>query len=384
MSRKSIELYFHIPFCARKCLYCDFLSAPADASVQDAYMEALLRETRQRAKEYGTYVVDTIFIGGGTPSVVDAGWITELMQTVRDGFVLAKEPEITLEVNPGTVDADKLSSYYGAGINRLSIGLQSAENEELKYLGRIHSWEDFLETYRLAREAGFTNINVDLMSALPGQTLATYRSTLTKVLGLTPQPEHISAYSLIVEEGTPFADMDAKGQLQLPDEESERSMYELTRELLAECGFERYEISNYAKAGYACRHNAGYWRRVNYLGLGIGAASMVDNVRFQNKSALQEYIASPLNCRCEEQTLSKREQMEEFMFLGLRMTAGVSEQEFAKDFGETMEGVYGAVIEKNLGDGLLQYEGEGETRRLSLTEKGLSLSNYVMAQFLFD
>lgn len=384
MNKKKIELYFHIPFCVKKCLYCDFLSAPADASTQDAYMEALLREIKGRASEYKEYTVDTVFIGGGTPSVVDVKWIERLMEMVRGLFSVAEEAEITMEVNPGTVDGDKLNRYFHAGINRLSIGLQSGNNEELKRLGRIHTWEDFLTTYHLAREIGFCNINVDVMSALPGQDTESYTASLRKIMALKPRPEHISAYSLIVEEGTPFAEMAEQGNLPLPDEDSERQMYEDTAGILGEYGYKRYEISNYAQDNYACRHNCGYWKRTDYVGFGIGAASLVDNVRFWNAENLQAYLNHPLGCRCEEAVLSRKEQMEEFMFLGLRMTEGVSEKDFCEAFGQSMNQVYGDVIAKNISDHLLQYKEipeEGD-RRLSLTARGMDISNYVMAQFL--
>lgn len=385
MKENRLELYFHIPFCVKKCLYCDFLSAPADASAQDAYMEALLRETRERAAAYRAYTVDTVFIGGGTPSVVKAVWMERLLETVREHFTVAANAEITMEMNPGTVDARKLASYRKAGINRLSIGLQSADDGELKRLGRIHTWQEFRETYGLARQLGFTNINVDVMSALPGQSREAYEATLEKVLRLVPQPEHISAYSLIVEEGTPFAKMQERGLLELPDEESERWMYEQTGRLLADHGYRRYEISNYAKPGFACRHNCGYWRRKTYVGFGIGAASLVDNVRFRNDNDFQAYVEKPLGRRCDRQELSTEEQMEEFMFLGLRMTEGVSPEDFRTQFGQSMETVYKAVIEKNIGDGLLQYRESAEAgcRCLSLTAAGTDVSNYVMAQFLF-
>ena len=383
---KKLELYFHIPFCVRKCLYCDFLSAPAAEETKDAYMEALLQEIRGRAETFREYLVDTVFIGGGTPSVVNALWIERLLETVYQCFSVSEKAEISIEVNPGTVDGEKLYRYFAAGVNRLSIGLQSANDEELKGLGRIHSWQEFLETYRLAVEAGFCNINVDIMSALPGQSTDSYCLTLEKVLKLTPQPAHISAYSLIVEEGTPFAEMDKKGALQLPDEECERQMYKRTEEMLKRHGYERYEISNYAKEGYACRHNCGYWRRVEYAGFGIGAASLVDNKRFQNGRSLADYLANPLGCRGHIQELSEKEQMEEFLFLGLRMTEGVEENGFWDAFGKTLTEVYGAVIEKNIADGLLEYRNPeaDRGRRLVLTERGLDISNYVMTQFLFD
>ncbi len=379
----KLELYFHIPFCVSKCLYCDFLSAPANHAVQDAYMEALIKETVCRAGEYREYLVDTIFIGGGTPSAVDAEWIGKLLSVVYRDFHVSDKAEITMEVNPGTVEADRLKQYKKAGVNRLSIGLQSADNEELKRIGRIHSWEDFERTYRLVRQAGFVNVNVDVMSALPGQNVDSYRSTLQKILALNPQLEHISAYSLIVEEGTPFYRMQEEGKLLLPDEDEERLMYEQTERILAQAGYERYEISNYAKKGYECRHNFGYWRRTDYVGFGIGAASLVRETRFQNENSLSKYLDNPLECRSAALQLDENDCMEEFMFLGLRMTAGVSMGEFEKRFGRSMEDVYREVIRKNCADGLLSVrECEDGDRRGALTKRGLDLSNYVMAQFL--
>lgn len=344
-----------------------------------------MRETRERADAYRAYTVDTIFIGGGTPSVVRAVWMERLLETVREHFTVTANAEITMEMNPGTVDAGKLASYRKAGINRLSIGLQSADDGELKRLGRIHTWKEFRETYDLVRQMGFANINVDVMSALPGQSRESYEATLEKVLRLVPQPEHISAYSLIVEEGTPFAEMQERGLLELPNEESERWMYEQTGRLLSDYGYRRYEISNYAKPGFACKHNCGYWQRKDYVGFGIGAASLVDNVRFRNEDDYQAYVEDPLGRRCEWQELSAEEQMEEFMFLGLRMTAGVSLHKFREQFGCDIEEVYGSVIEKNIADGLLQYHEREKTdgRWLLLTPRGIDISNYVMAQFLF-
>lgn len=382
---KNLELYFHIPFCVRKCNYCDFLSAPASREVQEAYMAALFSEAEGRAQEYADYQVVSVFIGGGTPSVVEAKWIVGLMELVQEKYQLAEDAEITIEVNPGTVSGEMLQAYRQSGINRLSIGLQSANDEELKALGRIHTYEQFLETYHGARAAGFQNINVDIMSALPGQTVRSYRESLNAVLALELQPEHISAYSLIVEEGTPFAEWAEEGRLDVPDEDTERFLYEETKRILGENGFERYEISNYAKAGYECRHNLGYWRRENYVGFGIGAASMVENCRFSNDCDLQRYLREPLDCRSERQHLSVKEQMEEVMFLGLRMTKGISERQFAESFACTLENVYGEVIQSNMQNGLLCYRMcESAERCLALTEKGLDVSNYVMAQFLLD
>ena len=386
-SKKELELYFHIPFCVRKCLYCDFLSAPADEGTKAQYMDALIRETRERAGDYRDYRVVSVFVGGGTPSTVPESLLEKLLEAVRESFELAETAEITMEVNPGTVNEEKLRRCREAGVNRLSIGLQSADDRELAVIGRIHTYGQFLETYYTARDCGFSNINVDLMSALPGQTLGSYLGTLEKVLALKPAPEHISAYSLIVEEGTPFYEMERKGILRIPDEECDRLMYAKTEELLGKEGYHRYEISNYAKPGYECRHNCGYWRRREYLGLGIGAASLIGNLRFRNGDSLEAYLDHPTGLREELQELTVEERMEEFMFLGLRMTEGVSVSAFQAVFGESMEKIYGNVIKKNLEDGLLEYREtdkwtETGGRRLALTKRGIDVSNMVMAEFL--
>lgn len=374
----ELELYLHIPFCVKKCNYCDFLSAPADRETMEAYLRALQQELKGRTREAENYEVTSVFVGGGTPSLLEGESIVELFAALRENYRLREDAEITLEANPGTVDKKKLEAYRRAGINRLSIGLQSGDDDELKALGRIHNYDQFLESYRLARGAGFTNINVDLMSALPGQTVGGYRRSLEKVLELSPLPEHISAYSLILEEGTPFYEQSKKGELALPGEEEDREMYRLTGEYLGKAGYERYEISNYARKGYACRHNIGYWRRKNYLGFGIGAASLMENRRFMNGRDLREYLQAPLNAREAEEALTIREQMEEMMFLGLRLMQGVSLKQFEDTFGRKLEAVYGEVVERNRRDGLLCLK-EGW---IFLTERGIDLSNYVMAQFL--
>ena len=353
--KKELELYFHIPFCVRKCFYCDFLSAPGDENVKREYMEALLTETMGSAFRYGDYEVVSIFIGGGTPSTVPADCLEQLMEAVRTHYRLAEGAEVTMEVNPGTVSEEVLARFRRAGINRLSIGLQSGDDELLKAIGRIHTWGQFLESYDAARRAGFDNVNVDIMSTLPGQTLSGYRDTLHKVLSLKPPPEHISAYSLILEEGTVLFEKYEKGELALPDEDTDREMYRETKAILARAGYKRYEISNYAKDGYECRHNCGYWKRKNYVGFGIGAASLVENVRFHNGADLKAYLAEPLGCTEDIQRLGEQEQMEEFLFLGLRMTEGVSCRDFAGLFGRRLEEIYGEVIRKNLRDGLLRY-----------------------------
>lgn len=388
----ELALYFHIPFCLKKCNYCDFLSFGADSPLADGktkarYMDSLLRETVMRAEDYGDYRVASVFIGGGTPSTVNPEFLSELLAVVRKNYSLAEEAEITVEVNPGTVDERTLHCYRQAGVNRLSIGLQSADSKELAVLGRVHTYGEFLGAYYIARRCGFSNVNVDIMSALPGQTLNGYLDTLDKVLALQPQPEHISAYSLILEEGTVLWEQAERGELELPDEETDREMYSETKRILQKAGYVRYEISNYAKPGYECRHNCGYWHRKNYAGFGIGAASLIENERYKNGEDLGAYLVNPTGCRTDRQVLSVSEQMEEFMFLGLRMTSGISAEEFAACFGRNPEDVYGEVIRKNIRDGLLKWteglSGNSSDRRLALTEKGLDLANYVMAQFLF-
>lgn len=365
----GLGIYIHIPFCVRKCLYCDFLSAPADWQTQERYVKLLLDEIERESVKYRVYSVDTIFFGGGTPSVLPPEQIVGILNTVRTCFRVNKGAEITIEVNPGTVSEEALRRYHLAGINRLSIGAQSVLEKELKRLGRIHTPEQFLQTAASARQAGFDNINVDIMSALPEQTLPDYCQSMEQVLKL--QPEHISAYSLIIEEGTPFYEM----PLTLPDEDTDREMYRYTGEILRENGYHRYEISNYARPGYECRHNTAYWRRYPYVGFGAGAASMVDNVRWKNSDMITHMWEKE-----EIQKLTRSEQMEEFMFLGLRMTAGVDRQGFYRQFAVTIEDVYGEILLKMEQNGLLELDGQW----IRLTEKGLDVSNYVMAEFLLS
>lgn len=384
---KELELYFHIPFCVRKCLYCDFLSAPAGGETKRRYMEALIREAESKRNTGQGRRVVSVFLGGGTPSVAETGQLEELLETVKEGYCLAPSAEMTVEINPGTADREKLRRYRKAGLNRLSIGLQSADDRMLMALGRIHTWKEFLETYHGAREEGFENINVDLMSALPGQSVENYRETLDRVLSLDPPPEHISAYSLILEPGTAFYRMAQEGKLQLPDEDTDREMYHMTKRILQRAGYERYEISNYAREGRQCLHNWGYWIGRDYLGMGLGASSLSDNTRYKNTCDLKRYLADPGGCREEVQVLSPKDRMEEFLFLGLRLTQGVDVSRFARLFGRSMDEVYGDVIRKNIRDGLLRKyvcgEGEeGARERLALTQRGLDVSNYVMSQFL--
>ncbi len=379
---RPLEIYIHIPFCVRKCNYCDFLSGPSTAEERQEYVKSLCQKIRGRRELAEAYCVTSIFVGGGTPSLLETDLMEEIFMALWSTFSFAPDVEITLEMNPGTVTAEKLAAYRKLGINRLSIGLQSADDRELKTLGRIHTWEDFLKTWRMVREAGFMNVNVDLMSGIPGQTLKSWQKTLRSTADLGP--EHISAYSLIIEEGTPFYDLygpDApadrqadspagnidKGSLQLlplPDEDTERQMYYDTKEILEGYGYHRYEISNYAKPGYECRHNLGYWERTEYLGFGVSAASLVDNRRWVEGE--------------EPESLSLKDQMSEFMFLGLRKMQGVSRAVFQDTFGQRMEDVYGNVIADMEEKNLLE-EADGYVR---LTDRGIDISNYVMSEFV--
>lgn len=411
MNNNNLEIYIHTPFCVKKCAYCDFLSFPANTNTQIQYVHALLNEIRFYGERMGGYQVSTIYIGGGTPSWLEPELLVAIMDQVYNSFHVREDAEVSIECNPGTVTTAKLEAYRRAGINRLSIGLQSANNEELKMLGRIHTYEQFLKTYELARNAGYTNINVDLMSGLPHQSAESFADTLQKVIRL--KPEHISAYSLIIEKGTPFYEkykfdmvrQEAGMQTELlPTEDDVYKMLKLTQLVLAKAGYDRYEISNYAKPGYECRHNIGYWTRENYLGLGLGAASLVDNVRYSNTRELDEYtaichdltilppevfapedgMAAPernwfgSNLHTEATVVSRKGQMEEFMFLGLRMTDGIARDEFEHNFGMPIEAAYVQVLPELQAQGLIEKR-EG---RIYLTDRGMDVANYVMAQFL--
>lgn len=380
----SISIYIHIPFCIKKCKYCDFLSAPAKKTVQEEYLLALKQEMIGEAEKYKDYTVKTVYIGGGTPSVVDPDGLCGIIKKLFEYYRVEEDAELSMEINPGTVNPDSLQKYRKAGINRLSIGLQSTHNRELELLGRIHTYEDFLIAYENARKAGFENINVDLMGALPGQSLTDYEESLKRVISL--KPEHISTYSLIVEENTEFykiygeekekIERTGEGYGILPSEETEREMAALAETMLTKEGYRHYEISNYAKEGKACKHNIVYWKRGNYIGFGLGAASLFENTRFTNTKNLTDYLKNPVDKR-EVEKLSVKDCMEEFMFLGLRMYEGVNDSDFIDCFGKSMYTCYKAVIDKNKEEGLLMGR-----ENLRLTDKGFCFANYIMAQFL--
>lgn len=382
-TNKDFEIYIHIPFCVKKCNYCDFLSFQADSKMIESYIDALVKEIH--VKSIVDAEADTVFIGGGTPSILKPEYIEVIMSELRSCFMIKEKAEITIEVNPGTVTTENAHTFVRNGINRVSIGLQSAQDAELQKLGRIHTWQQFLDSYNILREEGFNNINVDIMSGLPLQSVEMYEDTINKVCMLSP--EHISAYSLIVEEDTPFYNMynqdDGILTEELPDEEEERCQYYMTGRILNSYGYKRYEISNYSKSGFECRHNIGYWKRKPYIGIGLGAASLYNEKRFNNTSDIEKYLENSVYTEQiieDIQILSVKEQMEEYMFLGLRMTEGVSRNSFMEKFGYDMDKIYGNVISKYNKIGMIDVRGD----RVFLTEKGIDVSNVIFADFLSD
>jgi oxygen-independent coproporphyrinogen-3 oxidase len=414
-TKEDLRLYIHIPFCVKKCNYCDFLSGPANEQGIKSYFDALYKEIRSYKNRTRDYIVSSVFIGGGTPSFVDSAYISRTLDEIKDVFELSldHEPEITIEINPGTmsteddshIDRKKLMDYKRAGINRLSFGLQSTHDHELVLLGRIHTYQEFLDNYRIAREVGFNNINIDLMSALPGQTVRLWEENLIRIAKLNP--EHISAYSLIIEPQTPFYNIygpEGDKKDELPSEETDRLIYAMTKEILLSYGYRRYEISNYAREGFECRHNIAYWEGTSYLGLGLGSASLINKTRFNNTDSLNDYmklidshhnnIMSTTSDRRENPdlmfdyfgirkdivSLTKNQQMEEFMFLGLRKTDGVSKTEFRNKFDIPMDAIYNKQLAKLKKEGLISVGKD----YVSLTDFGIDISNMVLAEFLFD
>ncbi|MCQ2493401.1 MAG: radical SAM family heme chaperone HemW [Lachnospiraceae bacterium] len=384
--KRELELYIHIPFCVKKCAYCDFLSAAADEKSRFVYMNALKKEIAKKGKSIKQTTVTSVFVGGGTPTVLSGEMLVDLLECVKASFDVDDNAEITFECNPGTADYDKLKRCREAGYNRISIGLQSAQDDELKRLGRIHDYAAFEATYRYAVECGFDNINVDLMSAIPGQTMESIDDSLDRLLALNPKPTHISSYSLILEEGTLFWSMDEAGELELPDEDTERAMHWRIIDRLEQEGYREYELSNLAIPGYECKHNIGYWIRKDYIGLGLGAASLYNGKRQSNTRSMDEYLAYYNNDEGEEEPLSedimltKADETEEFMFLGLRLTEGISTRLFKDIFGADINDIYGEVIRKNIELGLLETADD----YLRLTRKGQDLANYVFSQFILE
>lgn len=378
--REKLSLYIHIPFCAKKCLYCDFPSWQGCESYFEDYTESLLNEIKNGERIYSDYDISTIFIGGGTPTVLSPKLLGKITDAVLERYNVESNAEITSEANPGTVDGYKLKEMKAMGINRLSFGVQAWQNNILKALGRIHDRETFLKNLDEAKNAGFENINCDLMFSLPNQTFKDWMETLENFSKLDIQ--HISAYSLIVEDGTPFKKMQEEGRLLLPDEETDRKMYSAANEILAKNGFERYEISNFAKKGFESRHNITYWETRSYIGFGLGSHSYFQAERYNNTYDLKEYIAAngdAKKLRENKEILTDKEKEEEFMFMGLRMKKGISTDEFSRRFGRDIYSVYGEKIEELLDEKLI----EKKENRIMLTERGTDVSNIVFERFIF-
>ena len=389
---KQLGIYVHIPFCVRKCAYCDFLSFEGKADKHGPYIGGLNREVDIIFDKFGIpenndYEVASIYFGGGTPSSIKESYVCDLLCKLKSVLPMAEYPEITLEANPGTLSMEKLIAYRDAGFNRLSMGLQSADNAELNFLSRIHTFEEFKENFLTAYELGFRNINVDLMTALPYQSEYNLNTTLDALFDLSIRPTHISAYSLIVEPGTEFfekfGERNEDGKytgpmgMAMPSEAQERAMYYLVRNRLIREGYRQYEISNFSYPGFESIHNSAYWTRQDYIGLGLGASSCINNVRYKNTTDLDKYIENP-RLIDEEIKLDEKARMEEFMFLGLRRTEGVSTYDFSTIFGKSMENVYSANLNKLMDEGLLMYD----NGRYMLTEAGIDYGNYCFSQFL--
>lgn len=380
--KQTLGIYIHIPYCVRKCNYCDFLSLPLgeteDCNGREAYVMQLLQEIQKPWKiPENPVTVDTVYIGGGTPSVLSISQISSIISQLRKQWKVHPQAEITMEGNPGTVDRQGLMQYREMGINRLSMGIQSAVDHELQALGRIHTFSQAKQAVEWAKEAGFTNISVDLMSAIPGQTLESYEFSLHQILNLEPQ--HISSYSLIIEEGTPF--YEKYWQKPPVDEETDRRMYEMTGEILEANGYRRYEISNYAKPGYESRHNTKYWTGKDYLGIGLGASSKIGRFRIQNERELSRYlqnIQEHKRVSYIEETLTKEEEEKEYFILGLRCTRGVSLKQFVQCFGREALAGYEETIRRICELGLAKRQGE----MLALTKKGIDVSNLIFEMFL--
>ena len=376
----DIALYIHIPFCLRKCAYCDFASYPGMLKGAQAYLEALTLELHAQAERFAACRVKTVFIGGGTPTLLSAAQIQQLLRDARACFPFAPDAEITMEGNPGTLTAENLAGSREAGVNRLSLGMQAAQDRLLEMLGRIHRLRDVEEAVRLARAAGFDNLNLDLIYGLPGQSQDDWLATLQTALSLSP--EHLSCYALIVEEGTRLALALQEGRLApLPDEETERAMYAAAIDTAEGAGFLQYELSNFALPGFECRHNLIYWECEPYLGVGCAAHSYMEGRRFGNTDHVGTYLAALRAGRSAENTcevLAREERIFERAMLGLRLTRGLDEARFARDFGVTPAAYWGAKLERLIGAGLLIRQGN----YLRLTRRGMDVQNAVLVELM--
>jgi len=376
---KTIGLYIHVPFCKSKCYYCDFNSFAGKDELVEPYFKALTDEIRLYAGRLKDCRIKTVFIGGGTPSCVEGRYIYETLNSCWQYFNVEQDAEVSIEANPGTLTHEKLILYKAAGINRLSMGLQAWQDRLLKGVGRIHNVGDFIENYDLARKAGFDNINADLIFGLPGQTMRDWEESVINVSKIGVN--HVSCYSLKVEEGTVFGDRLASGDLTPVDEDLDREMYHFAVDKLSEKGFNHYEISNFAKPGFKCRHNLIYWEAEEYVGIGAGAHSYFEGKRFNNKYGIEEYISSILSREFPAeniQTISREESMSEFMILGLRLVDGISMNEFKARFEKDVFDVFGKQISKLIKKGLIRLDGD----RLKLTKIGLDLANMAFVEFV--
>lgn len=375
----EIGIYIHIPFCKAKCNYCDFNSFADKNEFIPEYFNALKKEISSYVDRIKQYTVKTIFIGGGTPSLVEYKYICELIEFCKIELKISETAEISIETNPGTLDEIKLSNYKKVGINRLSIGLQAWQDNLLHSLGRIHSKDEFLESYYKAKKAGFNNINLDLIFGIPGQTMNDWEETIDNVINL--KPAHLSCYSLKVEEGTRFGDMYESGDLVLLDDELDRDMYHYAIERLSKAGYKHYEISNFALEDSECKHNLIYWKSEEYIGLGAGAHSYFNGERYNNEYEINNYMSSILNkgnANENSQIINKRDCISEFMFLGLRLIKGINANEFKNKFDEDLFDLFGnqlKILEKK---GMLIIDKD----RIWLTPLGIDLSNQVFIEFI--
>lgn len=381
----ELGIYIHIPFCKQKCYYCDFVSYSNKCSEVKEYIESLKKEIEEF--DFSNYKVTSIYIGGGTPSYIDSIYIVEILSELKEklkcNLIEFKDIEITIEVNPGTVDTKKLNDYKKSGINRLSIGLQSTKNDILKKIGRIHTYQEFLEIYKLARETGFKNINIDLMIGVPGQKIGDLKNTLQDIIKL--EPEHISVYSLIIEENTPIEKMLENGEIKLPDEDLERNMYWYVKNTLELNGYNHYEISNFAKLGKESRHNLNCWNQEEYIGFGVAAHSYLNDIRFSNTINVEEYIQHIENNRKEEniqieESQSLEDKKNEFMMLGFRKIQGVDIARFKEKFIDNPIFLYREKLNKLVEEGLI----EVDLNHIKLTNKGIDLANLVFEEFVDD
>lgn len=374
---KELGMYVHIPFCKQKCSYCDFISYCDKNDLIEKYIKALKQEIENSS--VNEYEISTIYIGGGTPSYIESKYISEILKTIKQKYNISRNVEITIEVNPGTSTKEKLRDYVEAGINRISIGLQSCNNNLLKMIGRIHTYEEFLSTYKLAREVGFKNINVDLMIGLPNQTLDDVKKSLEEISKLNP--EHISVYSLIVEEGTPIEKEIAKGQLKLPNEELEREEYWEVKKFLESLGYKHYEISNFAKTGYESKHNLNCWEQKEYLGFGAAAHSYMKKTRYSNTENIEKYINQEMQSKqlhIVHEVQKEEEQKKEYMLLGLRKIDGVQISSFKNKFGCNPIMEFKNELNKLTQEGLIKIDLD----QIKLTEKGIDLANIVWEEFI--